>query len=190
MFILALRELCIFATIMATVLYERYLPHASYGEIIQKVGYRLTICSGYVLLSHFPSGFLSCNPCHVLVGFQSSAMSIEEAAAFMLRNLHVARYWQRKVGNADFHPGDTPSAFHFNTCLTDVPCSDTWGGARHYRFSENTRFLLHFAIYCRTLESPQITALEVSVHLNSVYVASSHGRVFTDVSLFTRDFSV
>jgi len=38
---------------------------------------------------------------------------------------------------------------------------DTWGGGRHYRFSENERFLVHFAIYCKTLESSQITALEV-----------------------------
>jgi transposase len=80
------------------------------------------------------------------LGAQSIAMSLQEAADFMLTNLHVARYWRRKVTDRDYH-------------------ADTWGGARTYRFSENDRFLLHFAVYSKTLETPTITALEMLVYL-------------------------
>lgn len=103
-------------------------------------------------------------------GAQSIAMSLQEAADFMLTNLHVARYWRRKVTDRDYHAGSSvlctmqcslcgvSRVFSFWLSL----CVDTWGGARTYRFSENDRFLLHFAVYSKTLETPTITALEVS----------------------------
>lgn len=109
------------------------------------------------------SGEIVSISCLALVGLQSIVMSVGEAAEFMMKSVHVTRYWQQKVADPNFHPGFVLLTNHFVEIQYPI---GSWGGARTFRHEERERFLLHFSIFCKTLDAPQITALEVTTSLS------------------------
>lgn len=80
----------------------------------------------------------------------------------MLKSLWCTRYWRQKFVDPEFHGGlDSLCLTHHRFVDFDFFWVRDVGWPATLGLDENTRFMIHFAVYVKTLEAPQITAREV-----------------------------